>query len=683
MEALDSWFRSEAKKQSRLVSLYSCLLTSRLAPYFVFRLRYLLVLEVLVLCVHVAEFIILSAHLPPSSVILIFLFRAGALTIRGAWWGALEVMRERIRSFRGQEATDRTGTEISVWLVFSMLIGSVLAIGMLGLTGWRYGLSGSTETALLISIYIAVITIELALQFPMQVLHSGIYARRRIYRSFWSVVIPTILQIAVLVALTPIAPVSALIVSILASSACALVVSLVYVLRMYQITGIRAKLSLGWSELRAFLSGLPHWSFATSAISGLSLRVDGVLVLVILGLSSFAGQSVSLTSGHPDWNSPHLGVYLYLILPAVRAAYSWTTLFYFDLVRLRLSPLYTQMRALLFRRLTRAAVILAAIFWGLSFAVSRIVYPDISATFIIALLPVFVVRAWLGLLQMRAFTMGYHARVILSVVTLATAVFLIAVGESADPYELLEVLAGFCLACAILLCADWWFGIGKPPPVQQSLHDLGTLFFELEDETPIYRARLVNGLRNSARASIGEMFNERLNGSGHWAWLQHNAILYFATDAKNTDPVLPSSLVTNTGGALYSVEQLHPKHGKPTKPTARHARDKADTDALVSEFKTYWPNGTVIDLDSHGYRKELSQFSPDLLRSILPIALRAFKAGDAFVTHGGMNIYPLVIGGRIRMIFLVSASDGSPLGSPWPAVLRNWQAGALAAKDGG
>ena len=54
--------------------------------------------------------------------------RAGSLIVSGGWWGLLEIMRERLRTFA--RAGDRSASEMEIgrWLVLSVFVALIATV---------------------------------------------------------------------------------------------------------------------------------------------------------------------------------------------------------------------------------------------------------------------------------------------------------------------------------------------------------------------------------------------------------------------------------------------------------------------------------------------------------------------------------------------------------------------------
>ena len=80
--------------------------------------------------------------------------------------------------------------------------------------------------------------------------------------------------------------------------------------------------------------------------------------------------------------------------------------FYFDFVRLRRIPAFRQFRVLFFHKLLWMTPVITLFFWSLAIPLVLWVLPDIPFSFLLALLPLFVLRSLIGAYQIRLFAEG-------------------------------------------------------------------------------------------------------------------------------------------------------------------------------------------------------------------------------------------------------------------------------------
>ena len=191
---VDRWFARAARRTTQPMSLYPSLLTGRIFRYLGYRVRYPLLIATVRFAVHVAEFFILLSSLGGVAAFTVMVLRAGSLVVAGGWWGLLEVMRERLRTFAAAGNKDASGYEIGRWLTLAVVLAVlVTAVGAVVLA-----VGNPTGAGPVARLYAFLIVVEFAIDLPVRVLHSGVYATRRVYKPAWSMIVPTVVQLAIL-----------------------------------------------------------------------------------------------------------------------------------------------------------------------------------------------------------------------------------------------------------------------------------------------------------------------------------------------------------------------------------------------------------------------------------------------------------------------------------------------------
>ena len=89
--------------------------------------------------------------------------------------------------------------------------------------------------------YAFLIVFELAVNFPVRVLHSGIFATQRVFRPLWSLFVPLIVQVSVLAAGFYLYPTAAIIIAIIASNAMGIYFTVHYCVEVYRLSGLRPR----------------------------------------------------------------------------------------------------------------------------------------------------------------------------------------------------------------------------------------------------------------------------------------------------------------------------------------------------------------------------------------------------------------------------------------------------------
>ena len=199
-----------------------------------------------------------------------------------------------------------------------------------------------------------------------------------------------------------------------------------FCLEAYRLTGIRPRLAD-----RGFWSRFPKIPpcSAWTTLSGLSLRLDAVLVW----RSSASGtntRTFDLTAASAAWRHINAFQFFYLIMPLFRGTYESAGIFYFDFVRLRNAPAIRPLAIRFFHTLLWVAPVIALFYWLLAFALARFLLHGVPIGFLLALIPLFVVRSVIGIYQIRLFAEGRFGAHIATFLLLIALLWLVGEAES-------------------------------------------------------------------------------------------------------------------------------------------------------------------------------------------------------------------------------------------------------------
>ena len=153
--------------------------------YAFYRLRYFSIIVMIRSLLQVLEFAALYYFVGVSTMMSVVLLRGMAYMISAGYWGALEILRTKVRVFfRCREKVYLPGL-VRHWVWLAALIGLGLMIGYL-----VYRNNVVAEVAPFYSVYALCIVIQLVLQLMLQTFHSAVYALRRVVRPSFSIYLP-------------------------------------------------------------------------------------------------------------------------------------------------------------------------------------------------------------------------------------------------------------------------------------------------------------------------------------------------------------------------------------------------------------------------------------------------------------------------------------------------------------
>ncbi|MCX6481377.1 MAG: hypothetical protein NTY24_13620 [Mycobacterium sp.] len=688
MNDVDRWFEHAALTNTPPVTLYPSLLTGRIFGYLRYRLRYPLLIATVRFAVHVAEFFILLASLGGVAAYTVMMLRAGSLFVSGGWWGLLEILRERVRAFARAGQRDASENEIGRWLVLAVLLAVITtAAGAVVLL-----VRNQTDTDPVARIYAFLIIVEFAIDLPVRVLHSGIFATRRVYKPAWSMFLPTGVQLAILALGFYYYPTAAIIIAIIACNALAIGITVHYCLEVYRLMGLHPRWRPGDLRFWRHLPSIPLRLGVQTTLSGLSLRLDAILVLALVGFYGTNTRTFDLTAGLTSWQRIDAFQFFYLILPLFRGTYESAAIFYFDLVRMRTMPAIRDLQLVFFRALLWAAPAVSVFFWVLAAALGTLVLRDVPISFLLALIPMFVARSLIGVYQMRLFAEGRFRTHIATFALLAVLLWL--VWRNPNPAgDLVQITAAMIVQLLVLInvqhlrdrrdpalpvlipLRDWIRSLaGEPGPAVA-----GTVTIP-ESVTPKQKAAAVAAMRES------------LNGKGYFAYRSATKLLYYGRSADCAGGrQLHLEIQAKTGGAATRggcMAAAEPD-GRAALECIRDwlpARDDAtgapsDLDGLRDEFRRLFADGVVFDTETLEGCAAMRNLDPTLLATALPTAVASLEDGADTVPLSGRWLTPLYQGPTLRLLFVLPADPDPSSLKTWRATVRAWQLDAVA-EDG-
>lgn len=391
--ALDSWLWRQARREQRVVTLEDALLGHREVAYGSYRLRFFFLRCLSSAALHVVRLTLLRVVFSHQAFLTTLVLNAIASLVVSFWWGALEVLRARVRKLLREGERPRISAEISRWLA----LAAVPALFALVLpAGWIASemLLRRSPIPSVLHLYVFAIGLRLAADLLTLTLHSGVYAVRRVYRPLPAMVGVELAGFAVVLALWPWIgrwsfPVATLASTLLSS---ALVVH--YTARLYRL--------LGWLPLRWPQPLLP----ALRLRSGLAELVGAGASYALMKMDAF----LMLAMFHARGEAAD-GVSFFLlfvaIAPAVQAAFDWAQILYFDLKRLNGTSLAALRRK--YERFShRLAWVVALVLWALGCALGTAVTRRNLGHIYWLLAPFFLCRSLLAVVQVQAFAKRHY-----------------------------------------------------------------------------------------------------------------------------------------------------------------------------------------------------------------------------------------------------------------------------------
>ncbi|GKX32585.1 MAG: hypothetical protein MnENMB40S_02030 [Rhizobiaceae bacterium MnEN-MB40S] len=657
MKRIDPWFERAAKSEDKLVSFFQCAVTGSMGRYFLYRLRNVVILDTLMFVARATEFLLVYRLLGHIDAFIVLALRVGSLLVDGAWWGFLEVMRERLRDLAEEGRSQERDQEVGNWIALSGLVGATSLFAAILLIVIEILPS---EGGAIVAIYSFFIFLQTVAKLPVTTIHSGMYATRRIFRPSWSIFAPLVIQIAILAIGYAILPTAALLLSILAASVGSILLGLRYTLRVYELSGRTLGSVLRPVGFSTFLKGLPAGRSALSLLAGLCLQLDAIFVLILLGSVSGSARAIDFTAADPAWHIINAFAFFYLLLPALTGSYNWARVFYFDFVRLRRTEEYHALRRSFFNRVIVVAMIIATWFWLVGFSLGVLQTIDFSFTLQLALAPLFLLRSLIGVYQFRMFADGRLRSVVGSVGLFAFGLWLVWL-DPQPASDLLEVTAVMIVVLVALINLHHFRNRRQVLPVQL---DLAAWFETLRAvERPLFvgELRFAPHIPEIQRRQVISAVRARLSGHGHFAFRNQDSLLFFHRDVVKAQD-LDIDLSVMSGGATAAT-----RHGDPVFsdgvsaatvllsrwPDMQQQAARYPIDEQKSLFTAMFENGDFVDLETGEGNIGMKRLDPGITRLALTTGLKSYRYGKHVAMIRDHVLVPVFCQGALRLLLVL------------------------------
>lgn len=679
---VDRWFERAAGQENRAVSLYACLLTGRLAEYFRYRLRFALLLDTAQFAIHVAEFLIIFTALGGLAAFTVMILRVGSLLVSGAWWGLVEVMRERIRTFNQTGRRDAVETEIGRWLALSLVLAVLTVAG----AGVALALWLPSDHDSLARLYAMLVVVELAVRLPVRVLHSGVFATRRIYRPMWTLFAPEAVALTILGVGALYYPAAAIVVAIVVTNALGIWITVHYTWTAYRLAGLRPRLGAAGGG-RHLLPEIPPRLGVETTLAGLGLRLDAVAVLAIAGIYGTNTRSFDLTAGYSAWRDIDAFQFFYLVLPLFRGGYEATGLFYFDFVRLRRVAAFRQFRVSFFHRLLFATPLIALYFWLLAMLLGMFVLPDVPFSFLLALLPLFVLRSAIGAYQIRLFAEAQFG-VLIATIVLSAGLFALVWIDVNPASDLVQITAAMIVLLIVHINLAHLQDRVSPMPTLVSLHDwIRALAAE---SGPVVSGNIVvpQWIPARHRRTAVAMMREMFDGKGHFAFRSPTmAVFYQRTPDRGAEPAPHLRIQAATGATVnrgrisatangqdafdnvMAQKWMQPNGGPTALEKAMHTPER--------EFRALFPDGIVLDLQTRRGIRDMRTLEKGVLATMLPAAVRSLEDGAVVARADDRRFTPIFGAGSLRLLCVLPPDPEPAQLSCWLRTVKEWHVGSI------
>lgn len=655
MSHFEEWLEKEAQADSRRPRLEEDLLFGGFNRYLLYRLRFFLPAAYLRSVVHLAEVAAFYLLLPAQDLPFLMVAILLQFGLEGLWWGALEPMRVRIRRVRqggNRRAQNRIATywfKLSLCL-FVLILASLLA----GVTV----LAASTAIGIA-EFYVIGRLLAFAVSALAQTLRSSVYAVRRVYRPFWSLLAPdglhlSIVLLAAFAALPLLLPLAAILRSLFA-----VVLSAIYAIRSSRAADVCID----------FGHAFRFWSTTLP-----SRRTLAAILPPALGFSAAQASHLYLFAAYwyfesdPDKWAAHF-LLLFLAAPLLDASVTWARLFYFDLAKLD-SRMLSRFRHRLFKLLIMSSPVIGAVLLFPAIAVA-VAAPSLSNASTIALaVALFFSRSLFSITQIRAFCARRYAMLgftSLSVPILVGGLITLDISIAA---EAMSTLALFAISSVILASVR---EVASPPRAVEPLAVYLTSVASSPGPGAWYVVDLDTERLHAPLADVVKAAAKRTGGVGFYT---NGRFVFWLPSSIDLDWAL-GRIAGLTSRVRRSPELSAPQEGLEAVRTALNcAQPESELGDITADFRRQFPGGLVIDPTRPRTISNAPWMSTtDRRRVLSDIQRSALGISPAASSHSDCTAF--FVDGEIAQIFVLPRDVPRRIRSAWRRYVRDASLGAV------
>lgn len=643
MKRLQDWLAKEAKRQAAFPRLEHALLTDRAFGYVYYRLKYMWLRVLVRSAVHLLELTLLATAVPEDWLLIFIGYRTSIGLLSGLYWGALEQLRETVRGHLRRRNPGSARLVIHNWLRLSAVLG---VVGIAAVSIWISVAPSEFDTFSVFDLFGMACFARLGFDLWARALHSGVFASRRVYRPVWSLLVPDLVEIMLLIVLFPPFGLLAFVAMIVGGGCVRIGLSNHFSRRAYRSARVEPPTAREALTARNVLSWRDVWLSLKFALSNASSQLDAVIIMLLL-MSGTSGQADGITFA---------GVY-YVLRPLMAVAHSWVRTFYFDFKRIDGQSKLFQDR---FRALmSRTAVVLAGVVVVLVLLAATLLSGGRPPSVLLLLAPFFVARSLLSLRQLDAFTSSQHA-------VLLRVSFGLLLSLNVCAWWLRDE-AWLMLAATVLMVVGFFLlpsqSLARP---EGRVIGLARWLSRLERHATSVRLTVLTIDRRLTTAPrMIRRLASQLEGGVFTRFGRSYVLVFETTSVASLGS--PSAAGVLGDGALVGFRSVVADSGT-TALRAAFAEDvlplqlramfaAAHTSDLVADYRRLCPTGTVIDA-SRGRVSYGGALGARELRAIMSaVAIQA--RGGTERSGGSVEVSVFAPCGEPEVIF-VSSSDASP-----------------------
>ncbi len=399
-------------------------------------------------------------------------------------------------------------------------------------------------------------------------------------------------------------------------------------------------------------------------------------------------RAFDLTAGFSAWQDIDAFQFFYLVLPLFRGSYEATGVFYFDFVRLRRIPALREFRLSFFYKLLWTTPVITLFFWALGVVLGLFVLPDVPFSFLLALLPLFVVRSLIGAYQIRLFAEGQF-RALNTTIVFSAGLFALVWIDVNPASDLVELTAAMIVLLIVHINLQHLQDRATPLP---TLLSLGDWIHTLAQEPGAVRVGTIvipDWIPARQKSAAVKLTQQTFDGAGYFAFRSSTTLVFYERASNGENEQRPHlTLQAITGGAtnrggmlpgpsangrdaldrLIAAQWLQPIEDVSAVP--------GSPEALKSEFSKLFPDGVVLDLQTGEGTRDMRDLKQGVLAAILPAAVKSSEEGASVVPVSGRWLSAVSYCGKLRLLFILSPEFDRERLRRWRRTLTAWHTGS-------
>ncbi|MBV52966.1 MAG: hypothetical protein CL816_02750 [Coxiellaceae bacterium] len=390
---LEKWFSNNQTRNKNFVPLMEGLIGPKGSRYLFYRLKYFANITWIKVVAHLIEFYLVYHVLGKASLAAVAILRGVFMTIKAGYWGFLEILRSKIRAQYDENTRIIIPHIIKAWLFLSLTIGLITSI--------IYFLLPLPSHSVFITCFSIALCVELSVQLLVFTFHSSTYALRRIVRPAASIYTLYAIELAILLACWPITGIYSLPIALVVTRFLSFYLTYFYTKRTGDLWVTEDTKTDYHITLKQCFAGTLSMEALLATLSMIVMHSEGAIILLLFVISL----------SNPMHAEPTI-IFFFLISPVVLSSFSWARLLYFDFKKLEFFPLTSLCQRLLTRSF-KASFLMGFLFWLLAVIIAFALYPA-GKSYLGMLLPFFLLRCPIAILQIHAFSMRRYWDVLVS-----------------------------------------------------------------------------------------------------------------------------------------------------------------------------------------------------------------------------------------------------------------------------